>query len=38
MAVKTGNFSSDTAMLKIKVCEAAMSRFPPSLTLPHVIK
>lgn len=32
------SFSSDTALLKIKICETAMSRFPSSLTLPHVIK
>lgn len=34
MAVKTGKFSSDTALLKIKICETAMSRFQSSLTLP----
>lgn len=34
MAVKTGDFSSDTALLKIKICETAMSRFHSSLTPP----
>lgn len=33
-----GNFSSDTALLKIKICETAMSRRRSSLTLPHGIK